>query len=191
MKVNLPLIFLGIRQIPFQSITIPINNNYKITNDGVLFLDICIENIESKIVLDPSHPLENELIIKIDNLKWNAFDNRYGRGNDDNSHRSNKADNKDNNGTSSLIHKNEDSCKELINISVKLNRGKMRIVNQDEINEDKIQIVIKVYSITFIMLLKCIKEIVLFFEQSLACLKENLLEVSTIYALIIFKCIHI
>jgi len=143
------------RQIPHIPVEIPKQPNYKVTNEGVLFLDVCLMNTECKVNVNPFNYLENDFIIKVDIISWNAYDYRYD----------------------SIIMKKEDSKKEMVNISVKLNGSKFKILNQEEPNEDNIQIIIKVYSVKFILLLKCIKEIVLFFEQNLACLKENLLEV--------------
>ena len=153
MTIKLPVVYICMRQIPYKEDLLNNLDSYKVTSEGVLFLDVGLTNTECKVVLDLDCPENHQFIIIVYNIQWSAYDYKYD----------------------SIISKNEGSS-EMININVKLNGKKFEIIKNKEPEESEIQIIINVYSITFVMLLKCIKEVILFFEQNLLCLKENPLE---------------
>ena len=118
-----------------------------------------------KVVLDTVKFENNQFVIKVNDIKWIGFDYRY-----DNIMNKNQS-------KQSNPFMNEGKIDEMININVKLN-GKKVEVKGKEPEDSEIQIIINVYNITFVMLLKCIKEVILFFEQNTSCLKVNPLEVN-------------
>jgi len=105
-------------------------------------------------LLDLNNLKRNKLTIRIKNIIWKAFDTNYNQG---------------------LIIKNNELSNEILNIEYKLNVPSYKIKNEiEEVYESDIKMLINVFSIKFIMLMKCIKEVTIFLEQNTNCLDENL-----------------
>jgi len=157
-SVNLTKIVLCLRQIPCSEIRKDDLKHYLNTNEGMIFLDMTIDNTDCYLLWDISNhdKKAGRVVIKVNNLKWLAFDCVYP----------------------GIINKLESSKKELIQVEYKLFVPNHVIKNvDDEPSEFEIPILIRVYSMKFIFLMKTIHEVMIFLYQNMSCLIENPKEV--------------
>jgi hypothetical protein len=142
--------------IPFLNLTMKHKNE---KNQEITFFDLTILKTKGDVIINFQDRTKDLLLVKVDSARWKPYECRYPN----------------------LIVKHETSRSDILELEIKLNIPTENLVDEirnkllmpKEHPDDLVRVIAHVQKASFVIVNKCIKDMVNFFEHNSECLKEN------------------